>query len=545
MTVIREVATRPYNDQQPGTSGLRKKTQVFIDSANYLENYIQSCFSALLDDLGVATSKSIVIGGDGRYLNDKLMQTTVKIAVANGFSQILLAKDGILSTPAASHIIRQSGASCGFVFSASHNPGGKDGDIGIKLNMENGGPAPVNVTDAIYAKSKAIQSFKIAETADIDLTQLASYQVGDSQIKVIDGVQPYVELMQTLFDFSKIKAYLQSHQLFYDAMHAVTGPYAKAIFVDTLGVNEDNVINTEPLPDFGGLHPDPNPVTAKILSGHAYHDDCPYSLLAASDGDGDRNLIMGKGIFVNPCDSLAVITANASSIPLFKNGISGVIRSMPTSRAVDAVAQANNIDCYETPTGWKFFGNLLDCGKANLCGEESFGTSANHIREKDGIWAVLCWLNILADKSCEVAELMENHWQKYSRHYYGRFDFENLDKAQADQLLTNLNTKSTDNLIFADSKVTASGQFNYTDITDNSSVSNQGYQAIFADKARFVVRLSGTGTSGATLRLYLEVRDADFNQDNQVVISQLANLAIDFIEIKRFCARVEADMIVA
>lgn len=544
MLPIKEVVTQPYFDQQPGTSGLRKKTRVFIDCEYYLENYIQSCFEVL----DVDKSKPILLGGDGRFLNDELIQKTLQIALANDFRHILLAQNDILSTPAASHLIHEKGASLAFIFSASHNPGGIEGDIGIKLNLANGGPAPVAVTEAIFEYSQQINGFKIAEIDPIATENVAEFKIANAVVKVIDAVMPYQKLMASLFDFDKIKSYLQTHHFFYDAMHAVTGPYAKSIFIDALGVPATDIINIEPKPDFAGLHPDPNPLTATTLTERAFNKNSDYVLLAASDGDGDRNLIMGKGIFVNPCDSLAVIANNSDCIPMFakelSGGLSGVIRSMPTSRAIDVVAKQKGINCFETPTGWKFFGNLLDSGQANLCGEESFGTSANHIREKDGIWAVLCWLNILAEHDCEVVDLMQQHWQQYGRHYYGRYDFEALDKTQAEQLMTHLQKSDASQLIFAGLSPSQFGEFNYTDPVDNSSVSNQGYQVIFADKARFVVRLSGTGTVGATLRLYLEVWDDNFTADNQQMIVELADIATNFIQIKQFCNRQQADIIV-
>ncbi|MPV86642.1 alpha-D-glucose phosphate-specific phosphoglucomutase [Ostreibacterium oceani] len=528
---INTVVTAPYADQCPGTSGLRKKTQTFITQANYLENYIQSCLCVV----DVDKHQPIIIGGDGRYYNDIAIQQTIRIALGNGFTDIRVCQRGLLSTPACSHLIRHCQATLGFVFSASHNPGGENGDVGIKLNVANGGPAPVSLTDEIYAYSQQISHYVIADTADIDLMDCQYYRFGEARVAVIDGVGDYVKLMQSLFDFALIRDYLTSNRLQFDAMHAITGPYAKAIFVDCLGVDANDILNATPLPDFAGQHPDPSPTTAKTLYNTAMSPDCPFSLLAASDGDGDRNMIVGHKLFVNPSDSLAVIAANHTAIKQFQSlPFVGVARSLPTSRAVDVVANALGIDCYETPTGWKFFGNLLDANRINLCGEESFGTSGHHIREKDGIWAVLCWLSILATQKQSVSAVMQSHWARFGRHYYARYDFEGLSVQAGEQILADLTQKDTKSLQFNQQDCTELGHFSYTDPTNQSHISHQGYQVKFGESARFVVRLSGTGTVGATLRLYLEVFDSDFMQQPDVVVAPLAQHALAFIDLARY-----------
>lgn len=529
---IKTIATTPFTDQHPGTSGLRKKTAVFEQNPNYLENFIQSNFNIL----NIPKDQPIFIGGDGRYYNDTAIQQAIRIALANGFKDIRVGKDGFVSTPAMSHLIRHYQASMAFILSASHNPAGKNGDVGIKVNMDNGGPAPLEITEAAFAESKKLNEYLITDTADIDLTTCAVHTFGDAKVAIVDAISDYVELMESLFDFGLMKNYLSENALCFDALHAITGPYAKAIFVDKLGVPAENVINAEPLPDFGGGHPDPSPTTAKYIYDISQSLDCPFALLAASDGDGDRNMILGKGIFINPSDSLAMIAANAGELPYYRNHpLKGVARSLPTSRALDAVATKQGLDCYATPTGWKFFGNLLDSERISLCGEESFGTSGNHIREKDGIWAVLCWLNILAATGKSVAEIAEQHWATYGRHYYCRYDFEGLESDVANALVKALDARANSLGEFAGVAVTKAEQFNYTDPTDNSVTENQGFEVVFGDKARFIVRLSGTGTSGATLRLYLEVFDEQSDLDIETVIEPLANFAIAFIDIANCC----------
>lgn len=533
---IQSILTTPYPDQHPGTSGLRKKTAVFTGNPHYLENFIQSNFNSLFDNFELPKDKPILIGGDGRYYNDTAIQQTIRIALANGFRDIRVGQHGFVSTPAMSHLIRHYGASMAFILSASHNPAGKNGDVGIKVNLANGSPAPLEVTEGAFAASRVISEYHITATADIDLSVCAEHDFNGARVSVIDAVSDYVELMEEIFDFELMKRYLSENAICFDAMYAITGPYAKAIFVDKLGVPAEHVINAQPLPDFGGGHPDPSPTTAKHIYDISQSADCPFALLAASDGDGDRNMILGKGIFINPSDSLAMIAANAEHLPYYRREpLTGVARSLPTSRALDAVAKKLALDCYATPTGWKFFGNLLDSGRIGLCGEESFGTSGNHIREKDGIWAVLCWLNILAATGKSVAEIAATHWQTYGRHYYCRYDFEGLDTANANALMNALDTRAEGLAEFNGVAVSHAGQFNYTDPTDNSITENQGFEVVFGDKARFIIRLSGTGTSGATLRLYLEVFDNNSDQDTQTVIAPLAALAVQFTDIAKHC----------
>lgn len=529
---MRIIATTPYLDQQPGTSGLRKQTAVFENNPHYLENFIQSSINVL----NVDKQLPVFIGGDGRYYNEHAILQTLRILLANDFTDIRVGQYGFMSTPAASHLIRRYQAAFAFIFSASHNPGGKAGDVGIKVNVSNGGPAPLEVTEATFLESQKISAYFLAELDNLDLTQCGKRQIDKATVSVIDSVSDYVDLMQEVFDFDLIRRYLSKNAFCFDAMHAITGPYAKAIFCQQLGVAEEHILNAQPLPDFGGIHPDPSPTTAKHIYQLSQSPDCPFALLAASDGDGDRNMILGKGIFINPSDSLAIIAAYAGHIPYYQRyPLTGVARSLPTSRAVDAVADSKQLPCYATPTGWKFFGNLLDSEKIGLCGEESFGTSGSHIREKDGIWTVLYWLNILAATGKTAKEIVTSHWQTFGRHYYCRYDFEQLDGQQAAQLLAALDEQSVAGLSFANVGVSLSGQFDYTDPTDGSVTRNQGYQVVFAYKARFIIRLSGTGTTGATLRLYLEVFDKDSEKPLAEVIKPLADLAIDFIAIKKHC----------
>ncbi len=428
------VSTTPYDDQKPGTSGLRKKVRVFKQE-NYLENFVQSVFNSLSD----CANQTLVVGGDGRYFNRHAIQVIVKMAAANGFAKVMIGQGGILSTPAASCIIRKYQAVGGIILSASHNPGGPDHDFGIKFNCANGGPAPENHTLKIYACSQTIREYRIASTADIDLDTVGKVQLENVEIEVIDSIEDYTQLMSQLFDFKLLRAALGSSAitLCFDAMHAVTGPYAKHIFEDVLGATPGCVINAQPLEDFGGGHPDPNLVHAKDLADLMHSDQAP-TFGAASDGDGDRNMILGKHFFVTPSDSLAILAANAHLVPGYKSGISGVARSMPTSLAVDRVANSLGIQSYETPTGWKFFGNLLDADKITLCGEESFGTGSNHIREKDGLWAVLFWLNLLATKRQSVAEIVHHHWRQFGRDFYTRHDYEALDTATGELIIQNL-----------------------------------------------------------------------------------------------------------
>ena len=535
--------TSPFAGQKPGTSGLRKKVTEFQQS-HYLENFTQSIFNALVDFQG----KTLVVGGDGRFYNQTAIQTILKIAAANGFGRALVGQNGLLSTPAASAVIRKHEAFGGIILSASHNPGGPDGDFGIKYNIGNGGPAPEKVTDAIYEHSQKIKEYQIINEADIDLSQLGETLVGEMRVEIIDPVADYAELMEQLFDFDKIKALFESgFTMSFDAMHAITGPYAKVILEDKLGASVNSVMNGVPLEDFGGGHPDPNLTYAADLVDVMYANDAPQ-FGAASDGDGDRNMILGQRFFVTPSDSLAILAANAHLVPGYKGGLAGIARSMPTSAAADRVAEALGINCFETPTGWKFFGNLLDAGKVTLCGEESFGTGSNHVREKDGLWAVLFWLNILAVRRESVADIVVEHWAKYGRNFYSRHDYEGVNAEQAQALMEQLSNK------FSELKDQALGSyivdycddFSYTDPIDESVSKNQGLRIGFKDGSRIVFRLSGTGTEGATLRVYLESFEADVakqNIDAQIALADLINLAEELAEIKKYTGREKPSVI--
>ncbi len=498
---IKEVKTTPFNDQRPGTSGLRKKVEVF-KTPNYLENFVQSIF----DTLSKIKGAQLVLGGDGRYYNDIAIQTILKMAAANGVAKIKVGQNGFLSTPATSCIIRKYNLYGGIILSASHNPGGPNGDFGIKYNIENGGPAPEKVTEAIYKRSLEIDRYYILEWPDIDISQLGTTKIGDMIVEVIDPVEDYAALMQEIFDFDKISELFRSgFSMCYDALHAITGPYAKRILVDTIGAPANSVVNYEPLPDFAGGHPDPNLTYAKTLVDLMMSDNAP-DFGAASDGDGDRNMILGKKMFVTPSDSLAILTANATLIPRYKNGLKGVARSMPTSRAVDLVAKELGINLFETPTGWKFFGSLLDEGLVTICGEESFGTGSDHVREKDGLWAVLFWLNLLAEEKTSVRQIVLKHWKRFGRNYYSRHDYEELEQEKAKYLIDSLREKlpTIKGKTYCGLKIIEADEFSYEDPVDHFVTTGQGIRIFFDDDSRIVFRLSGTGTKGATLRLYLE-----------------------------------------
>lgn len=496
-------STQPYADQKPGTSGLRKRVAHF-QQPHYLENFVQAIF----DSLEPARRNTLLLGGDGRYFNAEAIQRILRLAVGNGFRRILVGQHGYLSTPAASLLIRRYQLDGGIILSASHNPGGPDGDFGVKFNTHSGGPAPEKVTARIHQLASTLTQYRAAEMEPVPLQTCQSWQVDDTRIEVIDSVQDYADLMQTLFDFELIGRRIADGQLriAYDAMHAITGPYAQEIFVNRLGAGAKWLLNAEPKPDFGDAHPDPNLAHARQLQAIMNQSSGAPDLGAASDGDGDRNMILGQGFFVTPSDSLALLAANASQVPGYRDGIVGVARSMPTSRAVDRVAAQLGVACYETPTGWKFFGNLLDDGRITFCGEESFGTGSAHIREKDGLWAVLFWLNLLAVRGESVAEIVKAHWREYGRDYYTRHDYENLDSGIAEQLVADLRAqlsslpgRNIDGFV-----ITAADDFCYKDPVDGSLSERQGIRIIFGEQARIVVRLSGTGTEGATLRLYVE-----------------------------------------
>jgi phosphoglucomutase len=519
--MIRTVQTTPYLDQKPGTSGLRKKVPVF-QQKNYAENFIQSIFNSLDGFKG----ETLVIGGDGRYYNREAIQIAIKMAAANGFGRILVGRGGILSTPAASNVIRKYKAFGGIVLSASHNPGGPTEDFGIKYNIGNGGPAPEKVTDAIYAGTRTIESYKIAEVADVNLDIEGSQDVAGMEVVVIDPVSDYAELMEKLFDFRAIRNLIGGgFRIVFDAMSAVTGPYAKEILENRLGAAKGSVLNFIPLPDFGGHHPDPNLVHARALYEEMMSDDAP-DFGAASDGDGDRNLIIGKGIFITPSDSLAMLAANASLAPGYSKGLAGIARSMPTSAAADRVAEKLGIGIYETPTGWKFFGNLMDAGLVTICGEESAGTGSNHVREKDGLWAVLLWLNILAVRMESVQDIARQHWTTYGRNYYSRHDYEEVDSDAANGLMTALRDQlaTLPGKTFGKLKVATADDFSYNDPIDKSVSNNQGIRILFEGGSRVVFRLSGTGTSGATLRVYIERYEPDASKHDTETQAALADL---------------------
>ncbi|MDI7860484.1 alpha-D-glucose phosphate-specific phosphoglucomutase [Rhizobiaceae bacterium n13] len=529
--MIKTVPTTPYQDQKPGTSGLRKKVPEF-QQQNYAENFIQSIF----DSLEGFSGKTLVIGGDGRYYNREVIQIAIKMALANGFGKVMVGKGGILSTPAASHVIRKYKAFGGIILSASHNPGGPTEDFGIKYNIGNGGPAPEKITDAIFARSKVITEYKIADIADINLDRIGSQTVDGMTIAVIDPVEDYAALMEQLFDFGAIRSLINlGFRVVFDAMSAVTGPYAKEIIENRLGAPVGSVKNFMPLPDFGGHHPDPNLVHAKELYDEMMGDDAP-DFGAASDGDGDRNLIIGKGMYVTPSDSLAILAANANLAPGYSSGLAGIARSMPTSGAADRVAEKLGIGMYETPTGWKFFGNLLDEGLATICGEESAGTGSNHVREKDGLWAVLLWLNILAVRGESVSDIVNQHWAAYGRNYYSRHDYEGVDTDAANDLIAALRDKlaTLPGTTHRGLTVQSADDFAYHDPVDHSISSHQGIRILFEGGSRVVFRLSGTGTSGATLRVYIERYEPDTTRhglDTQEALADLIAVAEEIGEI--------------
>jgi phosphoglucomutase len=535
--------TTAFNDQKPGTSGLRKKVKAF-QQTGYLENFVQSIF----DTLTVPVGATLTLGGDGRYYNRHAIQVIIQMAAANGFSRVLIGQAGILSTPAASHIIRQYQTFGGMILSASHNQGGVNGDFGIKYNISNGGPAPEKITDEVFAKSKVITQYKTSDLPEIDIDTIGETVFNDGKftVKVIDAVQDYADLMQSLFDFSAIKKLLSSgFSMQFDAMHAVTGPYAQEIFVNRLGAPTTSLMNCVPSEDFGGGHPDPNLTYAEDLVSIMFAGEAAPDFGAASDGDGDRNMILGKNFFVTPSDSLAVLAANATLVPAYARGIAGVARSMPTSGAVDRVAAKLNIPCYETPTGWKFFGNLMDAGKVTLCGEESFGTSSSHVREKDGLWAVLFWLNILAQKSTigtpSVENILKSHWAEFGRNVYSRHDYETIPTDAANSVMQHI--KAQFETLPKQTFVTRTGKtytvstcddFSYHDSIDGSISNNQGIRILFTDGSRIVFRLSGTGTEGATLRIYLEAFEPDAAKqqvDAQVALAEMITIAMQISQL--------------
>jgi len=529
---INTIQTQAFSDQKPGTSGLRKKVKIF-QQAHYLENFVQSIF----DTLTLPESAVLTVGGDGRFYNRDAIQIIIKMAAASGFAKVIVGQGGILSTPAASHVIRKYKTFGGIILSASHNPAGPDEDFGIKYNTANGGPAPEKITEAIFEHSKVIQQYTLATVDDINLDQLGETAFDGFIVEVINPVADYADLMESMFDFAAIKTlFSNGFTMKFDGMHAVTGPYAKEVFTNRLGAPASSLMNCEVSENFGGGHPDPNLTYAHDLVEIVYGNQAP-DFGAASDGDGDRNMILGQGFFVTPSDSLAIIAANAHLIPAYKAGIAGVARSMPTSGAVDRVAEKMNIDCFETPTGWKFFGNLMDAGKVTLCGEESFGTGSNHVREKDGLWAVLCWLNILAVKNESVESIVKAHWAEYGRNVYSRHDYEAIPTEDANSVITHLRDQF-DPLVgktIGNYQVKACDDFSYTDPVDGSVSHLQGLRILFTDGSRIVFRLSGTGTQGATIRIYLEAFEPDtakHHLDAQDALQEMIQIALQISDLK-------------
>lgn len=540
---IKTIATQAYSGQKPGTSGLRKKVTVF-QQPGYLENFVQAIFNSLEGSQG----QTLVLGGDGRFHNRTAVHTILRMAAAHGFGKVLVGKGGILSTPAVSAVIRKRNAFGGIILSASHNPGGSDGDFGIKYNVSNGGPAPEKITDAIFVGTESIQQYFISEDAEFeksfDLDVIGEYRLDNLIVEVIDSVTEYAELMESLFDFNAIKAlFNKGFTMRFDAMSAVSGPYATSILEKILGAPAGTVVNGIPLEDFGGHHPDPNPVNAADLIAHMA-SAAASDFGAASDGDADRNMVVGKNFDVTPSDSLAILAANAHLVPGYKDGIKGIARSMPTSTAADRVAKFLGVPSFETPTGWKFFGNLLDAGMATLCGEESYGTSSSHMREKDGVWAVLFWLNLLAVTGKSVEQIVREHWTKFGRNYYSRHDYEAIDSAKAEGLMTNLRDKldSLKGQVLHGFTVDFADDFVYTDPVDGSVSRKQGVRIVFTDGSRVVFRLSGTGTEGATLRVYLEKYEADpslHSIPTQEALAKLILIANEVAEISERTGRTE------
>ncbi|WP_444459918.1 alpha-D-glucose phosphate-specific phosphoglucomutase [Rhodobacter capsulatus] len=535
--------TRPFEGQKPGTSGLRKKTPVFMQPG-YLENFVQSTFDAI----GGVAGKTLVLGGDGRYFGVEAAQVILKIAAAGGAARMIVGQGSWLSTPAASNLIRLRKADGGIILSASHNPGGPDEDFGVKYNMANGGPAPEAVTDAIFARTQVIDSYRKLDAPDVNLTMVGESRLGDMVVDVVDPVSAYADMMESIFDFKALRGlFHEGFAMRMDSMCAITGPYAVEIFENRLGAAKGTVVHEQPLPDFGGMHPDPNPTWAHELMAEMMDPDAP-DFGAASDGDGDRNMIVGRGIYVSPSDSLAVIAANAHLVPGYAQGLKGVARSMPTSAAVDRVAEALKLACYETPTGWKFFGNLMDAGRVSLCGEESFGTGSDHVREKDGLWAVLMWLNIIAARNMGVAEIMADHWETFGRNYYSRHDYEALPVDQANAMLGDLRDRlsslkgtQVQGLVVQDAD-----EFSYEDPVDGSISAHQGFRILFEGGSRVVLRLSGTGTEGATLRVYLERYVAGpegLTEDPQHALAPIIAATEDLVGIKARTGRKGPDVI--
>ena len=538
--MIKTVATTPYTDQKMGTGGLRKKTKVMMQP-NYFENFIQTVFNTI----GGVEGKTYVVGGDGRYYNDVAIQKFIKMAAANGVAKLIIGQNGFMSTPAGSNVLLKNKTNGAFIFSASRNPGGIDNDFGVKYSDETGGQVPTSITDAIYRNSQTINEYKILEAPDVDLGKIGVQKLENMTIEVIDPIKDYVEMLEGIFDFEALKKLFKSgFTMKFDAMNAVTGPYGKRIFEEILGAAPGSVINAVPKPDFGGLHPDPNMVYAKELIGIMYGDNAP-DFGSANDGDGDRNMILGRKFFVSPSDSLSIITDNYKLIPAYRNGIYGVAKSAATSTAVCRTAKALGMDCYEVPTGWKYFVNLMDSNRITFCGEESFGTGSSHIREKDGIWAILFWLSIIAATGKSVEEITVDHWKKYGRSYYIRFDFEGIDKDVADKLMADLENRlpELNGKKFGSFEVSEAAPFVYNDPVDGSSTKN-GLVVKFADGSRIVYRLSGTGTSGATLRVYMEKFEKDkLREEPLTMLKDIAKIAADIAEIEPRTGKQQPDVI--
>jgi len=545
---IKKIPTSPYKDQHPGTSGLRKKTRVFMNNPHYTENFIQSVFNTLREEPDIDLSKeSLAVGGDGRFLNHEVIQTILTMAVANGFGEILIPRRGLISTPAMSAVIRQRRALGGFILTASHNPGGKEGDFGIKYNVSNGGPAPETFTQRIYQHSLSIDHYLTAEVLEFQIDNETEYHIGSTRISVIDPFTDYQAVLEEVFDFKKIEDLFKGgFRMIFDGMHGVTGIYAKYFLEHLFGAAEGTVLRGEPMPDFGGVHPDPNLVYNSYLVEFMMAEGAP-DFGAANDGDGDRNMIFGHNLFIPPGDSVAVITDMARRcIPGFKDGLAGVARSMPTSSALDRVAKNLGIECYETPTGWKFFGNLMDAGLCNICGEESFGTGADHVREKDGLWAVLSWLSIISETGKSAKDILTDHWSKYGRSYYERHDYEEMDSDKANEMFSDIRKRlpKLKGMNLSGREITRADEFRYVDPVTKDVSEHQGFRLFLADGSRIITRLSGTGTKGATLRIYLELYETvKINQDTATMLKSLSSSAVSLLEIPKYFGSSEPSLI--
>ena len=547
---VKDVPTTPIEGQKTGTSGLRKKAAVFSEG-NYLANWVQSLFLALPQE--EVEGSAMVLGGDGRWFNKEASQIIIKLAAGNGVRKMYVGQNGFLATPAASAVIRARKAYGGFIMSASHNPGGPKEDWGIKFNYSSGEPAPEKITDEIYGFTQTVETLKMADIPDVDLSKVGVTKFGDFEVEVIDPVADYLELAREVFDFDLITSLVtrSDFKMKFDAMHAITGAYARPILVDVLGADPSSCVNDDPKEDFAGGHPDPNLTYAEELVKTMYSADAP-DFGAASDGDGDRNMILGNNFFVTPSDSVAIIAANAKCIPYFKDGLKGLARSMPTAAALDRVATKMGVECFETPTGWKFFGNLMDAGRLSICGEESFGTGSDHIREKDGPWAVLAWLSILADRNKDVPvggekvtveQITKEHWAEYGRNFFSRYDYEGCESEPCEKMVEHLRAvaaASKKGDTYGEYELDYADDFEYTDPIDGSVASKQGVRFVFSDGSRFIFRLSGTGSSGATVRMYIEQYEADVAKqgaDAQDALAPLIKVALETSKLAEFTGR--------